>query len=360
MNVTSVLMKQMRDALLDAYNDRNGIDALLLLIDRSSEAPVNADDLRMYVLQIIAKAKDGRWLINLFREALDDTPGNPKLQQVYQALQAITEREFTLGDPYEAWVLLNGDFLVDRRPLRHAIRDNLENEAGKRVIIVNGPRYSGRTNCISFLGHVKDDRGCFLIPIDLEQLALSGQLTVEVICTKIALQLGQPLSGNTEQQARQSIFFADWVAGQLNSSSKDCWIVFDHLDKSLLPDTVKDFISSLVKASKQFTKRLRIILLGLDLADPILGRLRTEFMPEVLGDIEDKAFTEFFAKFFAYLHHKHNLIYSDEHIAASVAAVVYARDNGDPKFRFKRQWFAFSQEIERLNRLRLAAIGAER
>ena len=339
-----------REALADAFNVAELDELVSTALNRGLEDITTVDGLRSKAFYVVRWANDNGLLVNLFKRAIELNQDNPLIRERYDELQARVVQYPQATDLYEACVLRNGEYFVDRLKLRQTVRVDLSAQGGPRVLAVGGPPGSGKTYAVSFLQHVRDESALWVIHIDLEKYATEGTLDLPYICEKVARQIGLPVPENSEQLSRFSSFFGVQLIRYLETEKKECWIVFDSFNKEgvLIPQSIIEFILDLIGLSSQSTTRLRLVLLGLNRDDELMRKVRAKAVREDLGPIDDQSFVDFFVRLAEHLQQTRQITHDEQAVARAVANVTAAWNNDQPD-AFKRQWDALIDEIEKLS-----------
>jgi hypothetical protein len=361
--VSDARLPQFRDALVAAFDEAE-LDDLVLGIPggRRLDRITTSNGLDAKALDVVRWANRFGQLVDLFEHALQQRPNDQSIEARYNELREFAARLPQVADPYLAWELRTGAYFVDRLSLRETIRANLGYPQGRRVLVLSGPSGSGKTYSVSFLQHIRDESAIWVVPIDLEEFVIGGQLNLEEICKKIAIQIGLLSLENSEQLSRLSSFFGSQLVAYLENKQKECWIVFDSFNKPgiLIPQSITEFILGLVKLSTQSTTRLRIVLLGLRNEDELMRKVRANAVREDLGAVDDEAFIDFFERLCEHLQRTRQIACDERAVAEAIESVTAARDTGEGG-AFERQWDALLIEIERLHRpLRTTLAGGAR
>jgi hypothetical protein len=166
-------------------------------------------------------------------------------------------------DPFLTPFAHGGSF-IGRRALRAHLRA-LTEEGGARVLVVDGPRGSGKSFTLQLITHLSVQLQTFSVAaINLEGEALDAIAPGDV-AHSIALQMGADASAMPppdEAASRWSLDLRDWLLGEARRHGTAWWFVFDGFGPEDVPFETRDFIRHLVVAAHQATTTLRIVLLG--------------------------------------------------------------------------------------------------
>lgn len=167
------------------------------------------------------------------------------------------------GSPIDSEIL-DGQLFVDRVALRHALAALFE-EAGQKILIVNGPPGSGKSYTYVLIRFVENKTGLFRsIYIDFAELPYSGLYPDDSV-RQIAYAMGWDLSTMPQQiglEARWVNELATWVVGQTSNMAVPLWIVLDGADQVQLPVATHDFIWKLAENIDMRRLNMRLVLLG--------------------------------------------------------------------------------------------------
>ena len=220
------------------------------------------------------------WLFNLLSRM---QPARVELRPVIERIRAAPPPWIgqTRDDPLDTfWLARSGLPFIDRRLLRDHIRHMSLSATGPRILVVTGPRQSGKSYTIELLDHftreqrraaqrlpperrpvpvavamasVQRDSGATTTPF-----ALARQLTDSML----APAMDPP--GDSSTPNRSNEYLCQWVLEQAAATGKQWWLVLDGLDDPDLTDEAGGFISKLAQHVAQglLAPSARLVLLG--------------------------------------------------------------------------------------------------
>ncbi|MFI0968252.1 effector-associated domain EAD1-containing protein [Streptomyces sp. NPDC021080] len=199
------------------------------------------------------------------------------------------------ADPCAALLLGAGRprAFIDRRDLREILRDMLEAQSG-RVLIVDGARRSGKTWTWFLLCHVLDGHG--VKPYKIDFSAYAEPVEVRDIVAELSDQLGWDLGqddtfATEDAQARRVVNRAKQY---MRDAREDLWLVFDGLVRTELTPQALRLVENLAEAvaNGETGDRLSMVLIAYG------GQLHPSVDPYVwrthLGPIRVQDLREFF------------------------------------------------------------------
>jgi AAA ATPase domain len=249
-------------ALLAVVNVLSGSadDALLELATDMARAVDNAHKRGELLLAIAMRLSETR-RIDLLTDAISIGSAET-VAAASRALDEIAPGQSLAADPVETIWLPGGRPFVDRASLRSAVRELLDPD-GRRVLVVNGPPGSGKSYTVRFIRHIADRTGTFeTLHIDL---AYSPSLRPTQVATEITVAMGLlpievDVTSQPDTQVRlltSSLKSRVWNAG-------NWWWVFDNCSSPGLPADTRNLIYALANAAEQDLDNLRLILLGFE------------------------------------------------------------------------------------------------
>jgi hypothetical protein len=138
------------------------------------------------VASIVAIAAADGWLMELIARILAEVPDDELLaiQQELRPWAAVARI-----DPFQVCRLTGSNVMVDRTDLRGYLRA-MANPYGKRLLVVKGPRRSGRTHTLQLLSYLEQEQGGFtLTSIDLESFARMAGVQVASASNETPIQI---------------------------------------------------------------------------------------------------------------------------------------------------------------------------
>lgn len=231
-------------------------------------------------------------------------------------------------DPVDA-VLLTSDMpFVNRSILRKRLRV-LRNPLGtKRILVVNGPRCSGKSYTREMIDHLSDGslRHCH-VKLQSEQVASTG---AREVARDLVSLMGQPLdrypTDNTNED-RWTQELANWVLLEAVNTPRNWWLVLDGFNHPDLRADTRKLIRHLADQVNNgiFVERCRLVLLDFDFTGLAVSPARILFEeldppPQLDGEILPCVT--------AILSRGRN---QDADAAVMVAAIIQALPNGNDR-----------------------------
>lgn len=317
------------EALNDTFSTESGVTELArLAINKHLDQLTLAKNLPAKLDDIVSKAEDEGWLGNLLDGAICLRNQAQPLKSIRNELDPliISERE----DHYAAYWLLGDRVLVNRQPLRDALKKINDTQTGKHILVVQGPRLSGKSHSLCMIRYLQDRLLRFkIVWVDLERLVFSTKDRLirpedlgEAIITQMGLKEKMPKRQN-EHDARWGQRFCDWLTGQIANKGTCYWIVLDSFDKTLVPQGTHDLVRELALRIETNIDQLRLILLGYTEED------KKSLPIEVFGGIEEESTSQigdpelldFFTNLYEQRRQQRNIDFTPSDVGYSVAAV---------------------------------------
>lgn len=163
-------------------------------------------------------------------------------------------------DKFEATVLRGNRVFLNRAALRKAIREMVDPE-GRRILIVNGPRGSGKTYTREFILDVTYNMPSHrVIYIDMDSSDFGPAELAQTIAYQIGSDVGQIPVAADEPPLRAIQRLCNYLmAGFGRNTSITWWLIFDGFSRPLRPDT-DELIRELT--GRTTSHGLRIVLLN--------------------------------------------------------------------------------------------------
>lgn len=291
----SAQARTLLDILLTAYPsstemlrlaDIAGLDARMIAWDGSSRATgINLIDMA---------SRQGR-LEQLLHTMQREYPSSPDLTQLAALLGEQPtgySREPSKGvvaDPLETAWLPNGAALVNRAGLRRGVRDLMRAD-GHRILVVSGPRGSGKSYSAAFIRSVQEATGEFRLALAQHRPGSEPYYGG----AEIARDLGAPLGvqpGPRPEAVSDHAYHRSLVAGLVaaaRASGERWWWILDGFSSEGRQATL-DFIAVLIKSVVD-EPRTRLVLLGYDQFLPEQAQalaVHEEISPISEADIRD-------------------------------------------------------------------------
>ena len=161
-------------------------------------------------------------------------------------------------DPLEALWIGPVPFL-NRAALRAGVRAMMEPD-GPAILVVNGPRGSGKSSTATYLRHVAEVTGRFQVALRNATRRTSPREIVTVLKGQISRDW--VLHDEVEDVHRENSMLADSLVAEVDESGDEWWLVIDGFaDEPASPDVV-DLVTRLAAGAEDGRVRMRLVLLG--------------------------------------------------------------------------------------------------
>ncbi|MEV4135484.1 effector-associated domain EAD1-containing protein [Dactylosporangium sp. NPDC049742] len=284
-------------ALRAAFPSRDRLEELLMSCNRMlAEFEVAGSDLKANCLAVVKAAVAEGFVLELLDAALALTPDDT-LRKLRDQIQ--TTASPGIVDHHAACQLVGRYVMVDRHHLRAALRE-LSRPTGKRILIVNGPRRTGKshtTQLISYL-HVVGQAFQF-VPIDLESIARAHGIGTVVtpghvarsLTTRLGYSCPVPPDPTAAQWSSWVLDFCDAFEACAMADPRLLWLVVDSFNTVTTMQATVDLIKELAHRIDKNLARFRLVLLGFE--DP-LATISGQVEIEVLSQIGAEEVVQFF------------------------------------------------------------------
>jgi hypothetical protein len=223
-------------------------------------------------------------------------------------------------DYFKTNILRAGRVFIDRHSLKNSLR-RLAAPVGPRVLLVNGPRGSGKSYTSQFIFDLAANvPGHATVHIPLDSFPYGPRELVE----NIASQMGRSLDSIPIPTTTQAAFVRTlvlWLVSEIKrSSSTVWWFIFDNFQDVHLDAELHQLIFELVRQAETNLDQLRVVLLGYSDELPLPVRdfvLREDLQPLTRIDVE-----QFFEEFVA----ANRLTITEGQIQGIVDAVLQSVD----------------------------------
>ncbi|MCE7985234.1 MAG: hypothetical protein DYG89_29020 [Caldilinea sp. CFX5] len=348
------LNQDQQTRLLDELKDVFTVLADVQMLIETADPPnrVSLDQVAMgpdlveILRRIIRKADDENWLGNLLAAAIEMRPVAPGLILLHTEFDDIITAE--RADHFATCWLLGDRVLVDREPLRDAVKQ-LDAVPGseaisKRVMVVTGPRKSGRSWSLQYIRYLNETRRNFrLVWPDLEELKLINDdegFGPEDLGRSIAEQMGLDMADwptrEKEKDEKWVWRFCDWLTRKLTGTQVVYWIVLDSFDKILLPDGIYLLIKALAKRIQANLDMLRLVLLSYNREDDLPADVIPDVKIVPTSPLGDQELLAFFARLYDQRKRRFGIDFTPTDVANSVAEVRrQVADFGTEGYMFK-------------------------
>jgi Cdc6-like AAA superfamily ATPase/tetratricopeptide (TPR) repeat protein len=200
---------------------------------------------------------------------------------------------------FAAPLLRGGRPFFNRLTLRQHLR-LLASPEGPRVLLVNGPRGSGKTYSCEFIFHVlTSSPGNRYVYVDFSQFN-HFHPSMFALAEEIAYQMRRPPGSmpvlSAEQMERSVNQLCNLITAEVNKGITNWWLIFDEVQDVKLAPEILDFIYELMFRSQSVARRLRLILLSFD--DALPPGLEAGVLREKIGPVQRDDLVEFFRELF--------------------------------------------------------------
>lgn len=285
--------KELREALIDAFSIVT-FDTMLNDLGQPRERiigdPAGKDDI---VQKVIGTADRDGWIHKLVAGAVDANPQAPLLLQFIAKYPTLdpTKPPPPPEDYYRTMFLVGHRVFLHRKGLRDQLK-NLGVETNSRVLVVTGPRVSGKTYSRDFIYYVLDRDPNHLrqkqqrVYLDLDDYAAGPGDLAKRIGMRLGIKQEMP-AAKGEQDSRWVPELFDWIVAGIAADPADVvWIVLDGFRVQKLPSDTHDLIARLVDEADANAK-LRMVLLNYELPEHLAAYpLKEEIEPITRDHIE--------------------------------------------------------------------------
>jgi len=158
---------------------------------------------------------------------------------------------------------------VNRSILRDRLSVLRSDNTMKRILVVNGPRFSGKSYSRELIDHLCGAAGKLLHCLVALQPGQETSTGAAEIARDLVAQIGRPPGGlppATTNEDRWARDVATWVLSEAVSTTFDWWIVLDGFDHPDVRQDARKFIVHLADQINRgvFARRCRLILLSFD------------------------------------------------------------------------------------------------
>lgn len=285
--------KRLRDALVAAFTLSALNEMLLFEVGKDLEQEASGADLNETVLNLIKKAQQVGWLPDLVAGAVKAN-ATDELRAIQDELKPAIKAQNV--NHFNVCFVDNDLALVNRTVLREHLGQLAGSAAiGGRILVVNGPPFSGKTYSKELIGYLRRALESFrLVFIDL--LTIQGEVKPLDVASSIVQQLGLNDGvlppHNQEQDSRWVEAFCNRLTGQLGDKNDPWWVVIDGFTHITLSPSVDDLIKQLATRTRMTLPGLRLILLSYpERLPPDVERV---VLREDIHPIEDRDLFNFF------------------------------------------------------------------
>jgi hypothetical protein len=332
-SLTADQAADLRDALVDSLPSSPAMDELLMHLDRSfSQLSHENKNFPENVMIVVRRAETEGWLVELVEAACAAVPGEPRLHAVRAALRPIAPPPGV--DHFTVVRLTGANVMVDRKALRASIR-SIHAPLGKRILVVTGPRKSGKSHTLQYIAYLREVLDNFrFVFVDLEAYprCVGAPRVIEPIdiartlVSKLGCDMKIPEPPSDMQWANWILEFCDAFEPYALDDPHRRWIVIDAFNKVVLSQHSADLVQQLAARIGQSLGRYRLVLLGYDgrLPDTIASHIERQHIEPI--DPRDVL------EFFMVAHEQHRIPCDEEVLMEAVMRVMGDLDPGDEDF----------------------------
>ena len=184
------------------------------------------------------------------------------------------------GEMFTAAVLWDDVPFIDRKDLRDNVQRMIP-QGGRRALLVNGAKGSGKTHTRQFIRYVSEKATppngakAKVKPVDAARRAGSPIDVRELADTVARFVVGEPAPNFDPTAQPQTVvwLFKDWLVAELaeTGDAQDRWLIFDGFDRTTATSAALQLVMELAQsAATRDLGPVRVIVLGYDdpLAEP--------------------------------------------------------------------------------------------
>jgi hypothetical protein len=296
--LTGPLTIKIEKALLAAFPQENDFSSLVsdsgYTLDQVSGPK---QPLPTRILETLKHAEAHDWLLALISKAAGLRPADPVLRDLHSELGPQAPPPNL--SPYYMCRLGSGTVMVDRKPLRAAVEE-LHDLQGRRVLVIKGDSWSGKSHSVQLITFIADVVGGFtLVELDLDphrddqtRLVITARDLASRLIRLMGYQIAWPESSGDRQWSKWVTEFGDEFARCAATDATRRWIVIDGMNKVLLDQSAVDLVQDLTTRIYKSLPRLRLVLVGYEQSLPPL--IMPYIQEEKVARIGDNDLIEFF------------------------------------------------------------------
>jgi hypothetical protein len=182
-----------------------------------------------------------------------------------------------VGEMFMAAVLWDDVPFIDRKDLRNNVQRMIP-EGGRRALLVNGAKGTGKTHTRQFIRYVSEKAAApnaakaKVTPVDAARRAGSPIDVRELADTVARFVVGEPAPNFDPTAQPQTVvwLFKDWLVAELaeRGETQDRWLIFDGFDRTTATSAALQLVMELAQsAATRDLGSVRVIVLGYD--DPL-------------------------------------------------------------------------------------------
>ena len=299
--------QELSAALFAAFPSLDAFDLMLLAGVNQRRDRINTGvgvGLPAVIMDVIKASEDEFWTANLIAGAVSAVPANPELRAFLDKYPGLAPGAAAPAkvDHVKTHFLV-GQRVFTARPDFRACLEKLGQGTNSRVIVVTGPRGSGKSYSQKFIGYLLQfDPAYRGATHKLRYLPLGpGVSSLESLAGELAMAFG-PGAGpppprpveDKEQDSRWMPSIFNWVAAAIDADPPVIWwLVLDEF--RALPQSGFDLVDRLADHADTGTSRLRLILLNYpeSRADRLPFSYREQIPKHTLDVAEVEAFIDY-------------------------------------------------------------------
>jgi hypothetical protein len=249
------------------------------------------------VLETLKDAEANNWLEALLNTAVQLRPADPALRTIAEVLRPLAPSPAI--NAFYTCRLGSGTVMVDRKPLRAALEE-LHDLQGRRILVITGESWSGKSHSVQLITYIADIVGGFsVVEIDLDprrddqtRRVIGARDLAERLVHSIGYQIEWPEIPTDRQWSKWVIDFGDAFAKSARLDQVRRWIVIDGLNKVMLDQPAVDLVQDLAMRVYKTLGNLRLVLVGYEQSLP--SQVLPYIQEEKVARIVDNDLIEFF------------------------------------------------------------------
>lgn len=289
---------------------------------------------------VILKGQDDGWLLEFIQKAHKERATNLELSQLVSELKP--QIQAAHADPLQSCCLSTSVIMLDRDDLRKEL-DELH-QRHKRVLVVNGQPYSGKTYSEELIYHLRDWPKSDFVTITCDLLVLEAEIRLaagtqpappEISAYDLGKFIFKQITTSTElpqpgelSEGQWNFQFLLWFNREFREMEKVYWIILDHFQKVPLSQGAYDFILTLVKSIHKDITCLRLVLLEYERVDDLDATIPNPIGKESIPVISEKHLYQFFEMEYESRYQSKQTKYNEDNVVTSVARVWNQIDPG--------------------------------
>jgi hypothetical protein len=249
------------------------------------------------VFETLGDAEANDWVLTLLNTAVQLRPADPALRAVAEVLKPVAPSPTV--SPFHTCRLGSGTVMVDRKPLRAAVEE-LHDVQGRRILVITGESWSGKSHSLQLIAYIADVVGGFsVVEIDLDprrdeqtRRVIGARDLAERLVHSIGYQVEWPDIPTDRQWSKWVIDFGDAFSKCARLDPMRRWIVIDGMNKVMLDQPAVDLVQDLALRVYKTLGNLRLVLVGYEQSLP--SQVLPYIQEEKVARIIDNDLIEFF------------------------------------------------------------------